>query len=51
MIVERFKFPSLKQQEFQSAQEFVMKVRKQVMRSAFAETLQETLRDQLVIGA
>lgn len=50
VIVERFKFHSLRQSELQSLYEYVIQLRKQAAKCEFGSNMEEMIRDKIVIS-
>lgn len=48
--VERYKFHSIKQKQFQTCKEFVIVLKKQANKCNFGESLNDMLRFQIIIG-
>lgn len=50
MILQRYRFHMLKQEEFHSTKTFVMCLEKQAVKCNFGESTEDMLRDQIEIG-
>lgn len=50
VIVERYKFHSIKQAEFQPTKDFVIHLRNQAAKCKYGNNVDDMVRDQLIIG-